>query len=258
MKDLLQKIANTVGYTIIKKETYDSMIQRSQKATVVNEKNDLLHKFYATMKALNFQPNFIVDIGANTGTWTREALKQFPDSSYLLIEPQERLSVNFQDLLQNPKIKYLPAGVGDKNDILKFTILDRDDSCSFIYSEEEAAKMGYEQIEVPIKTLSSIIKDHNLGYPDIVKIDAEGLDLEVLDGASDLFGKTEVFMVEAAVQSKIYQNSLIRLINRMDEAGYELYDITDLNRPFDTPVLWLVEVVFVKKNGILTQHSLKI
>lgn len=256
MKEVIQKIMNKLGYKIVKNTVNYSPIATPNVTT--NDKNDLLNKFYSTLKKLNFQPNFIIDIGANTGTWTREALKEFPNSSYLLIEPQEQLSENFKDLLQNPKIKYLPVGVGDKNDILKFTIHDRDDSCSFIYSEEEAIKRGFKQVKVPIKTLSSIIKDENLPHPDIVKIDAEGLDLEVLDGASDLFGKTEVFMVEAAVQSKIYQNSLIRLINRMDDAGYELYDITDLNRPFDTPVLWLVEVVFVKKNGILTQHSLKI
>lgn len=248
MKKVLQKVANKLGYKIMKNTTHTHVSRVS-----VNHKNDLLSKFYSTLKKLNFQPNFIIDIGANTGTWTREALREFPNSSYLLIEPQERLSENFKDLLQNPKIKYLPVGVGNKNDILKFTIHDRDDSCSFIYSEEEAAKMGFEQIEVPIKTVNSIIKEQNLPYPDIVKIDAEGLDLEVLEGASDLFGKTEVFLVEAGIQNKIYKNSLLKLINTMDEAGYEIYDITDLNRPFNLPVLWLVEAAFVKKNGFLTQ-----
>ncbi|SMP07405.1 methyltransferase, FkbM family [Chryseobacterium profundimaris] len=258
MKNLLQKIARNAGYTIIKSKTYDEMIQRSKKTVLESEKNNLLNKFYTTLKEINFQPNFIVDIGANTGTWTREALKFFPEASYLLIEPQERLSAKFSDLLQNPNIKYLPVGVGDKNDILKFTIVDRDDSCSFIYSEEEAAKMGYEQIEVPIKTLNSIIHENNLSYPDIVKIDAEGLDLEVIDGATNLFGKTEVFIVEAGIQNKVYKNSLLRIVTKMDEAGYELYDITDLNRPLKIPVLWLVELVFVKKGGKLTQFPVNL
>lgn len=257
MKDLLQKIANKVGYKIIKNDTYND-IQRSEKPMVINEKNDLLNRFFTIIKTLNFQPNLIVDIGANTGTWTRETLKHFPKSSYLLIDPQESLSKNFQDLLQNPKVKYLPIGVGNKNDILKFTIHERDDSCSFIYSEEEATKMGYQQVEVPIKTLNTIIREQNINFPDIVKIDAEGLDLEVLEGASDLFGKTEVFMVEAAIQNKLYKNSLLKLVNKMDEAGYELYDITDLNRPFNLPVLWLVEIIFVKKEGQLTQFPVNL
>lgn len=258
MKNLLQKIAKNAGYTIIKNKNYDEITRKAKNPAPENEKNNLLGKFYTTLKAINFSPNFIVDIGANTGTWTRGALKHFPDSSYLLIEPQERLSVQFTDLLQSPKIKYLPVGVGDKNDILKFTLVDRDDSCSFIYSEEEAAKMGYDQIEVPIKTLNSIIKENHLSYPDIVKIDAEGLDLEVIDGASNLFGKTEVFIVEAGIQNKLYKNSLLRLVSKMDEAGYELYDITDLNRPLQIPVLWLVELVFVKKGGKLTQFSVNL
>ncbi|MBV8324716.1 FkbM family methyltransferase [Chryseobacterium sp.] len=256
MKEIIQKAANKLGYRIVKNTVNYHSVPNTP--VMENDKNNLLNKFYSTLKKLNFQPNFIIDIGANTGTWTREALKEFPNACYLLIEPQERLSEYFKDLLQNQKIKYLPVGVGDKNDVLKFTIHERDDSCSFIYSEEEARQRGFKQIEVPIKTLNTIIQENQLPYPDIVKIDAEGLDLEVLDGASDFFGKTEVFMVEAGIQNKIYKNSLIKLINKMDEAGYEMYDITDLNRPFDLPVLWLVEVVFVKKNGILTQLPLNI
>ncbi|AZA59062.1 MULTISPECIES: FkbM family methyltransferase [Chryseobacterium] len=258
MKNLLQKIAQKAGYTILKNKTYHEILQRAKKTAPESEKNNLLNKFYSTLKEINFQPDFIVDIGANTGTWTREALKYFPQSSYLLIEPQERLSAQFSDLLQNPKIKYLPVGVGDKNDVLKFTIVDRDDSCSFIYSEEEAAKMGYKQIEVPIKTLDSIIHENNLNYPDIVKIDAEGLDLEVIDGSSTLFGKTEIFIVEAGIQNKVYKNSLLRLVTKMDDAGYELYDITDLNRPLKIPVLWLVELVFVRKGGKISQFPLNL
>jgi hypothetical protein len=33
--------------------------------------------------------------------------------------------------------------------------------------------------------------------------------------------------------------------------GYRLFDISDLNRPFQPRVLWLVELVFIKNNGII-------
>jgi hypothetical protein len=80
------------------------------------------------------------------------------------------------------------------------------------------------------------------------KIDAEGLDLEVLKGASNYFEKTEIFMVEAGVLS---QNLIIafKIINFMME-GYRLFDISDLNRPFQPRVLWLVELVFIKIMGL--------
>ena len=149
----------------------------------------------------------------------------------------------------------MPVGAGEKAGSFKFTIVDRDDSCSFRYSEEDASKNGYKQVDVPITTLNEVVKKENSPFPDLVKIDAEGLDIEVLKGASDLFGKTEVFMVEAGVLNKEFDNSFLKIISFMDKKGYRLFEITDLNRPFKLKVLWLVELAFVKKNGIVDSYT---
>ena len=253
MKTLLSNLAKMMGYRIIKNST---LIQQStQNVTVVENKADLLTTFYSNLKTAGFFPSFVIDIGANTGTWTRELLKNFPNSKVLMIEPQQRLQSHFQDLL-NENISYLPVGVGNKNDVLKFTIHDRDDSCSFIYSEEEAKELGYEQVSIPIKTLNTIIKENNCPTPDLIKIDAEGLDLEVIEGASDFYGKTEVFLVEATVCNKTYNNTVFEVVKLMDKCGYQMFEITDLNRPFpDNQILWLIEIVFVQKNGQLLRNS---
>lgn len=217
-----------------------------------NDKNDLLLNFYNTIKQLGFNPKHIVDIGANHGTWTREALQHFPDAYYTLLEPQSWLKDSMLDLLEkNDKINFYPVGAGEKNGSFNFTIVDRDDSCSFRYTKEEAEREGFKQIEIPVVALNDLLLDSELPTPDIIKIDAEGLDIEVLKGASNYFGKTEVFMVEAGVVNKVFSNSFLKLINFMDENNYRLFEITDLNRPFTPNVLWLVELVFVKKNGFL-------
>lgn len=251
IKNLIGSILKQFGYKISKTS---NQAMTSQAVQVIENKENLLDTFYNNLKAANFYPKYIVDIGANTGTWTRELLKNFPDASVLMIEPQQRLQKHFQDLL-NDKITYLSLGVGNKNDILKFTIVDRDDSCSFIYSEEEAQKMGYEQIEVPVKTLNTIVTESKFPTPELIKIDAEGLDLEVIEGASDFYGKTEVFLVEATVCCTTYNNTVAKVVKIMDEAGYQIYEITDLNRPFpQSPILWLIEIAFVKKDGFLLQQ----
>jgi hypothetical protein len=43
------------------------------------------------------------------------------------------------------------------------------------------------------KKLNGIASNGGLPIPDIVKFDPEDFDLKVLPGASDLFGKTDVF-----------------------------------------------------------------
>ncbi len=245
MKKLVKKIIKKFGYTLKKVDTTTT-------TSKTYTKDYLLINFYETLKNMGFIPNHIVDVGANHGSWTREILHYFPDAYCTLLEPQIWLKNSFQDILDtNPKIKFYPVGAGEKEGSFLFTIVERDDSCSFRYSKEEAIVAGFKQIEIPVVTLNSLLSSIDLPIPDIIKIDAEGLDIEVLKGASDFFGKTEIFMVEAGVVNKIFDNSFLKLINFMDENNYRLFEITDLNRPFTPNVLWLVELVFVKKNGFI-------
>jgi FkbM family methyltransferase len=158
-------------------------------------------------------------------------------------------------LAGNPKVKFYPLGAGSTKGFFKFTISDRDDSSTFLPSEKEANEMGLKQIDVEVVALNEFIKEHKLPVPEIIKIDAEGLDLEVLKGASEYFGKTEIFMVEAAVVSKYIKNDIAVVITYMKENGYKLFDITDLNRPFHPRVLWLVELVFIRENGFIDSQN---
>ncbi|RZA02801.1 MAG: FkbM family methyltransferase [Sphingobacteriaceae bacterium] len=243
MKNIIKKIINRVvrrwGYELGKSVSHF-------------QKNDLLFTFFNNLKQIGFEPKHIVDVGANHGTWTRETLKYFPDAYYTLLEPQYWMQDSIKDLLENnKKIKFNAVGAGAQEGTFNFTIVNRDDSCSFRYTEAEAKAEGFEQIEVPVVTLNNLLAQSNLPTPDIIKIDAEGLDIEVLKGTSNYFGQTEIFMVEVGIVNKLFDNSFLTMVNYMDSNGYTLFDITDLNRPFTPAVLWLAELVFVKKNGYI-------
>jgi hypothetical protein len=121
-------------------------------------------------------------------------------------------------------------------------------------SEEEARSMGLKQVTVEVNTIDNIVANSSYGIPDLIKIDAEGLDLEVLRGAKSVLGKTEVILVEAAVVNPVFKNDVLALTAFMREHGYKIFDITDLNRPFKKRVLWLVELMFVKEKGIVDSH----
>lgn len=244
MKKLVKKFLIQLFDPVAKRLGY---VQNERQGAPIN-KNTLLDRFYSNLKELGFVPKHIVDVGANHGTWTREALRHFPNSKFTLLEPQYWMRESLEDLLTtNSKIKFHAVGAGKKSGTFKFTIVNRDDSCSFRYSEEEAKAKGFQQIEIPVVTLNELLL--NTDIPEIIKIDAEGLDLEVLEGADNFFGKTEIFLVEAAVMSNKLENNLQKVVNFMDQKGYQLFDITDLNRPFKPEVLWLTELVFVLKKG---------
>ncbi|KQO20443.1 FkbM family methyltransferase [Flavobacterium sp. Leaf82] len=249
IKKVSKVLLKNLGYTLNKVSTVNTVD--------TNTKDFLLSNFYNTLKKINFEPKHIVDVGANHGTWSREALQYFPDAYYTLLEPQEWLKESFKDILEkNPKVQFHSVGAGEKKGSFLFTIVDRDDSCSFRYTKEEALEAGFKQIEIPVVTLNDLLFESEIPVPDIIKIDAEGLDIEVLKGASNFFGKTEIFMVEAGVVNKAFHNSFLELINFMDDKGYRLFEITDLNRPFELKILWLVELVFIKKGGFIDSQKI--
>ncbi len=253
MKKIIRKGLQKIFDPLAVRLGYDSIKTKKK----ISTKNSLLDNFYSVLKNLQFNPRHIVDVGANHGSWTREALVFFPDAYYTLLEPQYWMEDSVKDLIvANPKIKFHAVGAGAAPGTFKFTLVDRDDSCSFRYTEEDARKEGLKQIDIPVVTLNQLLSGSDRPLPDLIKIDAEGLDIEVLNGASDYFGKTEIFMVEAAVVNKEFNNNIQKLINYMDEKGYNLFDITDLNRPFQPPVLWLVELVFVRKGGLIDSKKI--
>jgi FkbM family methyltransferase len=217
-------------------------------------RSEVLSPFLDLLKRNGFAPKHIVDVGANRGDWTRTALQFFPEAEYTLIEPQENLKSYAPDLLDGKrKIEWITAGVSDAPGTLRFTIAGRDDSSTFLLSEDEARAAGLQQIPVEVRTLNEVARSRKAPWPDLVKIDAEGLDLKVLDGASELLGKTSVFMVEAAVCAPL-ENTAARVMERMTGAGYKLMDITDLNRS-KQGALWLCELAFVRVGGGVLENA---
>ena len=203
-------------------------------------------QFFHCIKNLGFNPQHIVDVGANRGTWTRNAFQYFPDAYFSMFEPQAYLSGSFTDLLKNPKIKFYAKGAGPCSGIMDLTTSDRDDSFSFSFTKEQAQSRGRTQVKAPVVALDEFLPTQDLPAPDFVKIDAEGWDLEVLKGAEKTISNAQVVLLEAAVMSKSFTNSVAKTTQAMSDRGFCVFDITDLNRTQKHNALWLIELAFVK------------
>jgi FkbM family methyltransferase len=237
VKKLVQSTLKKFGLRLVRDH---SLAQ----AGAASPSNAGLDCFFTALKGLGFHPNHIIDIGANRGSWTRKALTYFPEAHYTLVEPQDHLKVHIEDLLaRGCKITWINAGAADQSGSLPFTISYRDDSSTFAPVQVDA---GTARISVPVMTLNEIVSSAGAPLPEIVKIDAEGFDLKVLAGASDLLGKTDVFFVEVTICCPGLENTIARVVRSMDEAGYRVVDITDINRSPRHGVLWLCELAFLR------------
>lgn len=188
-----------------------------------------------------------MDVGANRGNWTRQALAFFPHARFLLVEPQDHLKAHIQDLVQHGfDVRWITAGAGDRSARLALTIAPNDVSSTFGLTEDQARAYGYTQVTVDVRTINEIVASAGGVLPEMVKIDAEGFDLKALAGASDLIGKTDIFLVEAAVCATGIENTMAAVIAEMAKLGYAMIDITDINRSPKSGVLWLCELAFMR------------
>jgi len=73
------------------------------------------------------------------------------------------------------------------------------------------------------------------------------VDLTVLAEASELLGKTDVFLLEGMVCAG-YENSTAEVTKFMAGSGYRLVDNADLSRSPQNGVLWVCELAF-PRNG---------
>jgi FkbM family methyltransferase len=214
-----------------------------------------LGNFFPLIKRFGFDPKHILDVGANHGNWTREAIQYFPQAHYTLVEPQDELRTHIQDLVDRGfQLRWINAGASDQPGVFPLHILGPDHSSTFLQvprTESESLR----KVEVPLRTLNEIVASSGLPTPEMVKIDAEGLDLKVLAGASQLFGRTEIFFAEASIGQNDFDNTALALIQKMSDAGYRLIDITDLNRSPRHGVLWLCEFVFLRNGSKLLESA---
>jgi FkbM family methyltransferase len=239
VKALLQSLLHLFGFRIAR---LDSIGTRQYGIDVL----------FSVLKESGFSPNHVIDVGANHSAWTRASLRFFPGAQYTLLEPQDQLKVHHQDLIAaGRKIQWVNAGASDKSGTLPFYPCHyRDDSSTFVGAEGNPSNT----ISVEVISLDDLLVRYKLPVPELVKIDTEGFDLKVLQGAKTLLGKTDVFLLEASVLCP-YENSVAAAMQFMTECGYHLIDITDIARSPKHNVLWLLELAFLRNNSLLLSSA---
>lgn len=202
--------------------------------------------------ARGFQPKHIVDVGAHKSRWSLDARLAFPDATFTLIEPQIELERYLRSFCaKQPGSRYLIAGAGAEKGELLFTVCPTISASNFVTTAEDGTRRGFKQRVVPVVTVDDIIRSEGR-VPDILKIDAEGFEQKVIEGASLAVGKTELVFLEAHFQGHPGDPSdFATLVSFMADRDYVPYDFTWFGRHGTDGSLFLCEIAFALRNGYL-------
>lgn len=213
--------------------------------------------FLEDLQARGFAPRGIIDVGANRGDWTRMALSVFPEAKILMIEPQREMQIHLDQLCsENHNLEFIHAGAGRESGQLIQTIWEDLAGSSFLPEpSQEKLQTGKQRI-TRIVTIDNLIENRSEFFPDLVKLDIQGFELEALKGSTSLFGRTQVFILETSLFEFMPNMPITaECINFMTAKGYEIYDVAEYRRrPLDG-ALGQIDLAFVLRDGAFRRSS---
>jgi FkbM family methyltransferase len=145
----------------------------------------------------------IYDIGANVGTWTLLAKAVIPESTIEAFEPlTEHCTAFDKNLSAIGGVRLHRVALGPKDGVADLRVTNFSDASSLLplvaAGQAEFGVQEVEQVRVEMRRLDDYRREHKLLFPDLIKLDVQGYELQVLAGAEDCLRHAKALIVEAS------------------------------------------------------------
>ena len=145
------------------------------------------------LKEENFQPKIIYDVGSCEGNWTEMATTIWPKCEYYLFDANEDLNELYEERKYNYYLGLLSNTNGEK---IKYYYNETFIAGNSYYKELTEAYNDDTYRILNSVTLDKVINDNNWPLPDLIKLDVQGSELDILDGAKKILSHAKYLIVE--------------------------------------------------------------
>ena len=222
-------------------------------------------RFNATEDALvllrrnGFDPDIVIDVGANRGQWTSMARRIFADAAYHLVEPKHGCQTSLKEIAEASSRIHVHATAVTRPGVPSVTMVgggnDQAGTGNFIPTRAESAVSNH-PTRYPSTTLDALFSTLPTSRV-LLKLDVEGHELSVLEGARALLPHVEVIVSEFWM-FKIDGEEMATftgLVAWLDRAGFVLYDFGALNGRHSDNRLQSGDAIFVRGDSQLIARS---
>ena len=171
-------------------------------------------------------PSTVIDVGVWHGT--PDLYAAFPDAQLLLVDPLPEAEPHMRRILAERPGVFEAVALGSA---------PGEAHLSVPADTSTAAVGGEDGIVVPVDTLDAVVDRHDLPAPYLLKIDAEGHEGAVLEGAATTLRQVDCVIAEILfpdVSPDVAPPSA--LIGQLAAAGFELAEVLELRRGTSTLV----------------------
>lgn len=155
------------------------------------------------IKQLGIPVESVVDIGILTGTG--ELMAAFKDKKHLLIEPIVEWNETIERNYTNAGVDFTLVNVAASNTDGTMNI----ETCTVIpgqaisHARLTDKTQGVNLRAVPVRKLDSILLEYPHPGPYLLKIDVDGVELQILEGSLETLTQVNVVVIEANVRNFI-------------------------------------------------------
>jgi FkbM family methyltransferase len=227
------------------------MIRKLLKQEAVTAPTDG-HEFHRTFQRLaqwremGFQPGYVVDVGASDGRWSKRGLKVFPWAQFFCVEPLDENQTKLERCCE--QFSNITRWQGCLGATRGTAVLNADGDGSSILRGHTDNAYG-DQREVMVETLDDLIDSEVCRQPDLIKLDVQGYELAVLEGAAKALSKTEAVIAEVSFVS--FQTGMPvfhEVVDFMAQHGFVVADILSMTtRPLDGATAQ-ADVLFIRED----------
>jgi FkbM family methyltransferase len=198
----------------------------------------------AHLRKLGVRPATVIDVGVADGTF--ELYDNFPDARLLLVEPMHEFSDTLEFIAQRYGATVVEAVADAEAGERTVSVLDDLHAVSLL------RPAGGRQRSVPAVRLDDVCREHLLTGPYLLKVDVQGAELRVLEGAPEVLALSEVVILETSLfRFNPSTPELADVVIYLRERGLVPYDLFGgYTRPLDG-ALAQIDVVFVPENSPL-------
>jgi FkbM family methyltransferase len=200
----------------------------------------------SAMKQRGFIPHTIIDVGAFEGAWSSMARQIWPHAKIVMIEPNRSKADRLSTLASEISAEYFCELLGAREGAnVSFHVMG---SGSSVFAER--SPLARETETRALTTLDSLRP--SVDRPLLLKIDAQGYELEILKGAGETLRGTDAIVLEIAV-IEINEGAplLHTVVEFMCGLGFVTYDVLEIHRrPLDK-ALNQIDIVFVRQDSPL-------
>jgi FkbM family methyltransferase len=221
-------------YRYLKRQVVNRVIYFINEYLLINSDFVLVHKneFVSPEKTINkimdlgIELLTIYDIGAHKGDFSRRLQKYLPQSKFYLFEA----NIKHEVFLKNSGMEFAIGLLGEKN--LKAEFYEVGGTGDSRFKEHSEIYSNLQPSNLDVLTLDQVVKERNWPAPDLIKIDTQGSELLILEGAIKTLPQAKALLIETQFQSTLNENApnFIAVIDYLEHYGFLVFDICEIHR----------------------------